>query len=197
MRLGDAARCSAANTTYGCVRGTRCSQALLSFNGALVFIWLRKEPTMIAAPIDGPLVEFFQMVRTNDRRRGRTAVGGVSGTRSPYCEPLPAPSAFKQCIFCRSASRWYGMGARCGPHWVRSGAAGAVQCPSSGNIPRLRRRHWILAAVSHALHSTGGLQVWTGCIPLNPRLAGSACSRRSESFPKRFVPDVRRHHRDG
>src|SRR5258707_13270014 len=56
---------------------------------------------MIAAPIDGPLVEFFQMV-PNPRppQRADRAVGGVIPARAlRYCEAITSASAFGWYVF--------------------------------------------------------------------------------------------------
>src|SRR5215471_2447388 len=108
-----ARQCSAANPRIKpAVCGERDAlptDSYLSFNAhhhALFVIYCRcvpleRNPTMIGAPLDGPLVEFFQIV-PNPRppQRADRAVGGVIPARAlRYCEAITSASAFGWYVF--------------------------------------------------------------------------------------------------
>ena len=149
---------------------------------------------MIAAPIDGPLVEFFQMV-PNPRPPARAdrAVGGVIPARAlRYCEAITSASAFGWYVFLPISFKvvWDGHDML----WTYDGVQewlpltrDAVQYPhfseQFNEIAPPSVRGFSPPFLTSSIPA-GGLQVWTG-------------SWRGESFPERVVSDVRRNHRDG
>ena len=127
-----------------------------------------------AEPLNGPLVEFFQIVpNPNPPRRADKSVGGVIPARAlRYCEALTSASAFGWYVFLPIAFKvvWDGHDML----WTYDGVdewlpltRDAVQYPNFRDIfdrsapPELRGFSPSFLAPSI---QPGGLQVWTGCI---------------------------------
>src|SRR5256884_3808043 len=132
----------------------------------------REEPTMIAAPIDGPLVEFFQMV-PNPRPPARAdrAVGGVIPARAlRYCEAITSASAFGWYVFLPLAFKvvWDGHDML----WTYDGVdewlpLTSVQYPGFNEqfdaAAPPGARGFAPTFLARSIQP-GGLQIWTGCV---------------------------------
>jgi uncharacterized protein DUF6065 len=135
---------------------------------------LREEPTMMASPIDRPLVEFFQMV-PNPRPPARAdrAVGGVIPARAlRYCEAITSASAFGWYVFLPISFKvvWDGHDML----WTYEGVQEWLPLTHDAvQYPHFREQFNEIAPASVRGFSPpfltpsiqpGGLQVWTGCI---------------------------------
>src|SRR5499433_2647775 len=177
-------QCSAANPRIKpAVCGERDAlprDSYLSFNAHALFViycrcvpWERN-PTMIGAPLDGPLVEFFQIV-PNPRppQRADRAVGGVIPARAlRYCEAITSASAFGWYVFLPISFKvvWDGHDML----WTYDGVQewlpltrDAVQYPhfseQFNEIAPPSLRGFSPPFLTPSIQP-GGLQVWTGCI---------------------------------
>jgi Family of unknown function (DUF6065) len=134
----------------------------------------REEPTMIAAPIDGPLVEFFQMVpnRRPPQRADRAAGGVIPARALRYCEAITSASAFGWYVFLPISFKvvWDGHDML----WTYDGVQewlpltrDAVQYPQFSEqfneIAPAGVRGFSPPFLTPSIQP-GGLQVWTGCI---------------------------------
>src|SRR5260370_15779392 len=97
-----ARQCSAASTarqptTRSGERDALPSRYYLSFNAGMR---PERKSTMVAESIDGPLVEFFQMVpNRRPPRRADRAVGGVIPARAlRYWDAITSASSFAFCL---------------------------------------------------------------------------------------------------
>jgi hypothetical protein len=129
---------------------------------------------MVAESIDGPLIEFFQMV-PNPRppQRADRAVGGVIPARAlRYCEAITSASAFGWYVFLPISFKvvWDGHDML----WTYNGAQewlpltrDAVQYPhfseQFNEIAPASVRGFAPPFLTPSIQP-GGLQVWTGCI---------------------------------
>ena len=129
---------------------------------------------MIAAPIDGPLVEFFQMVpnRRPPQRADRAAGGVIPARALRYCEAITSASAFGWYVFLPISFKvvWDGHDML----WTYDGVQewlpltrDAVQYPhfseQFNEIAPARLRGFSPPFLTPSIQP-GGLQVWTGCI---------------------------------
>jgi hypothetical protein len=127
-----------------------------------------------AGPIDGPIVEFFQLV-PNERppRRADKAVGGVIPARAlRYCEAITSASAFGWYVFLPISFKvvWDGHDML----WTHGGVdewlpltRDGVQYPQFSaqfdDIAPPDIRGFSPTFLAPSIQS-GGLQIWTGCI---------------------------------
>jgi len=129
---------------------------------------------MAAASIDGPLVEFFQMVpNRRPPQRADRAVGGVIPARAlRYCEAITSASAFGWYVFLPISFKvvWDGHDML----WTYDGVQewlpltrDAVQYPQFSDqfdeIAPANVRGFSPPFLTPSIQP-GGLQVWTGCI---------------------------------
>ena len=129
---------------------------------------------MTAAPIDGPLVEFFQMVpNRRPPQRADRAVGGVIPARAlRYCEAITSASAFGWYVFLPISFKvvWDGHDML----WTYDGVQEWLPLTRDAvQYPQFSERFNEVAPASVRGFSPpfltpsiqpGGLQVWTGCI---------------------------------
>lgn len=124
--------------------------------------------------LNGPLVEFFQLVPSVNRpRRADKAVGGVIPARAlRYCEAITSASAFGWYVFLPVAFKvvWDGHDML----WTHEGVdewlpltRDAVQYPGFSQIfddaAPLQVRGFAPPFLAPSIQP-GGLQIWTGCI---------------------------------
>src|SRR5258708_6500706 len=170
-----ARQCSAASTarqptTRSGERDALPSRYYLSFNAGMR---PERNSTMVAESIDGPLVEFFQMVpNRRPPRRADRAVGGVIPARAlRYCEAITSASSFGWFVFLPISLEvvwdghdmlWTYDGVQ---EWLRL-TRDAVQYPQFSEqfneIAPARLRGFSPPFLTPSIQP-GGLQVWTGC----------------------------------
>jgi Family of unknown function (DUF6065) len=129
---------------------------------------------MVAESMDGPLVEFFQMVpNRRPPQRADRAVGGVIPARAlRYCEAITSASAFGWYIFLPISFKvvWDGHDML----WTYDGVQEWLPLTRDAvQYPQFREQFDEIAPASVRGFSPpfltpsiqpGGLQVWTGCI---------------------------------
>jgi len=128
----------------------------------------------VAEPIEGPIVEFFQLVPSaRPPRRADRAVGGVIPARAlRYCEAITSASAFGWYVFLPISFKvvWDGHDML----WTHEGVDEWLPLTRDGvQYPRFSEQFDAIAPPDTQGFSPpfltpsiqpGGLQIWTGCI---------------------------------